>query len=135
MIRDMTMLRKWAAGIAAAVMITVFGVATPAQAAFADCPNAYICIWELGSAGGIRWQWTGGYVYQQSDGGSDHCMTLPENAYNEGSSYYMRAGGGSYGWARFYNTYNCAGTWVQASVGQYGNFGTFNNMASSIWFP
>lgn len=131
----MTKLRKWEAGIAVAVMVTVFGVATPAQAAFADCPNAYICIWENRWASGIRWQWTGGYIYQQSDGGSDHCMTLPENAYNDAESWYMRAGGGSYGWARLYDTYNCAGAYHQMPLGSWGNLGNYLNKASSIWFP
>jgi hypothetical protein len=81
--------RIMAALVALAAMLGLgLGVASPAQAAFSDCPDHYFCIWvgPNGGATGTRFQ----YHYNTFVDSYHNGIRLPSGVANRGTSFYNR---------------------------------------------
>jgi hypothetical protein len=65
------------------------GVASPAQAAWADCPDHYFCLWTgiNGNATGTRYQWHYNTFVDSYHNG----IRLPSGISNRGWSFYNRS--------------------------------------------
>jgi len=75
------------------------GVASPAQAAWADCPDNYFCIWTNVNATGGRYQ----YHRDTIQDGTNNGLRLGSGISNRGYSFYNR----SHVWIGIFDSNNC----------------------------
>ena len=85
--------------MALAVVVGVFGVATPAHAAYADCPSDYVCIW----AGSNFTTILGSPVYRSPG----TCHNLSVNLNDKAGSFYNHLSNGHH--VTFYSDAGCTG--------------------------
>jgi len=100
------MIKKFAAAFVSLLVAVTAGAtmsAAPAQAAYNDCLNAYVCIWTSTNYGGSLYQWTEAYIQSQGD-----CLNLSGSANNNAESAANKAG--PWNGVILYNGANCTQT-------------------------
>lgn len=108
------MIKKFTSSLlaGAGVIALVLGLsAAPAQAALADCPNAYVCLWTNAYYGGTMYKWTPGSIQQAPN----HCVQLSSGISQQASSI-----AGKYGSAGAPVTF-------YGSPGSFGRDGAFSD--------
>lgn len=135
------MIRNLTRRIATIAAVAAFGfgvtavAATPVQAAWSGCNPGYMCLFRhqngMMSPGEAVWQWTGGYVAQQTY----RALDLGGATNNSASSAWNRAGGGQ-GLMSVFDGHKtawagCQGKYNDIALGVQTNFSSYMNDQTS----